>query len=83
MRKSTIIASALVQSRAFTTLAEAESHVRSVFREAFPEESCSAWNEDVEPATAASLIDRAGAAHAPDVRRFIDHLRNVPPAPFS
>jgi hypothetical protein len=87
MRKSTIIAHCLVNSRAYSTVADAEAGVRTAFREAYPEQSCADWNDDVDADTAADLIRRHSALPAlstspasPDMRRLIDELRPIPGA---
>jgi hypothetical protein len=79
MRKSTIIATCLVNSRAFSSLPDAEAAVRVDFRHAFPEENCADWNGDVDPDTAASIIRQFDRSPPPNVRQFIDELRHVAP----
>ncbi|HEX6038555.1 hypothetical protein [Longimicrobium sp.] len=75
MRRSTIIATCLVNSNMVNQIEGAEHKVQQIFRDEFPEEDFAAWNREVGDETAATIIRKIGRASRINVRMFIDELR--------
>ena len=74
MRRSTVIANCLVNSRMVRRLDEAELSVRQVFDEEFPDKDFHQWNLHLDDATAANIIKAVGKASRINVKKFIEDL---------
>jgi len=75
MRKSTLIAHCLVNSRMYTKLEDAEARVRNVFESEFPNQNFVKWNSDIDDKFAAQRIKDCGVASQIRVNLFIEELR--------
>ena len=75
MRRSTIIATCLVNSNMINRIEDAEHRVEQVFRDEFLHEDFAAWNREVDDQTANTIIRNVGRASRINVRMFIDDLR--------
>ncbi|VWD15455.1 hypothetical protein BCO18442_03505 [Burkholderia contaminans] len=71
MRKSTIIATCLVNLRCGFNLESAEHKVRQIFAEEFPHADFDAWNQDINDAAANRLIKDQGNLSSINVRNVI------------
>lgn len=76
MRKSTVIAICLVNSKMISSLAQAESAVRKVFEDEFVVRDFSEWNVDMSDQVGQSIIQSVGRASRINVRRFIIDLES-------
>ncbi len=74
MRKSTVIASCLVNSSMMKDLSDAEVAVESVFRKEFPHKRFLVWNDEVADSTSKHIISSVGRASRINVRKFIEDL---------
>ena len=74
MRKSTIIASCLVNSSMISRLEDAESTVRQVFQEEFSGSRFSEWDQEIADQVAMQIIGNVGRASQINVKRFIEDL---------
>lgn len=77
MKRSTIIATCLLNSRMVNRLEDGEQAVRNVFQDEFPSDNFHDWNRDVEQSTADHAINTVGRASRINVAKFIDHLRDM------
>lgn len=74
MKKSTLIATCLVNSSFARNLEEGEHSVRRIFAEEFPARDFAKWNTDVDDKFAQNAIKTVGRASRINVRSFIDDL---------
>jgi hypothetical protein len=74
MRKSTVIAECLVNSKMIGSLDEAEHTVREIFRQEFPTQDFDNWNQNIDDAAAKNIIGTVGKASKINVRKFIEDL---------
>jgi hypothetical protein len=74
MRKSTVIAQCLVNSKMIASLEEAEHAVRVIFNQEFSDQDFNDWNQNMDDATAASIISTVGRASRINVKKFIEDL---------
>jgi len=74
VRKSTIIAQCLVNSKMFRSLEEAEHAVTVIFVDEFPDRNFSNWNLNIGTATATHIINSVGRASRINVKKFIEDL---------
>lgn len=74
MRKSTVIATCLVNSNFFRKIEEAEASVQNIFRAEFPHQSFQAWNRNIPDITANNIIKSLGRASLINVKKFIEDL---------
>lgn len=75
MRKSTVIATCLINSGSTThSLPMVESSVRQCFKEDFQDMSYEAWNTDLPENVAGDIIKQFGSAYRIDIRRLIIDL---------
>ncbi len=75
MKRSTIIASCLVNSGMIDELDHAERAVEQIFRDEFPRQDYAVWNSEVDEKKAHQIIKNVGRASRVNVRMFIDDLR--------
>ena len=81
MKKSTLIATCLLNSSMVTSLELGEQIVRDVFEESFEGREFSDWDASVPDKTARSIIDGVGRAMRINVRRFITDLESIADEP--
>jgi hypothetical protein len=74
MRRSTVIATCLVQARVLGDLQSAERAVREQFAAAFPGRSFDHWNREVEFRVAQAFINNGSGRPRIDVTQFIRDL---------
>lgn len=74
MRRSTIIATCLVNSDMIQRIEEAECAVQQVFIEQFPKADFSQWNREIDRDTAKNVIRTVGRASRINVKLFIQDL---------
>lgn len=74
MRKSTIIATCLVNLKSGINLEQAELNVRKTFDEEFPRDSFEVWNIDIDERIANNVIRSVGNASRINVKNFIRDL---------
>lgn len=74
MKKSTLIATCLVNSSMFGCLEAAEAAVRSIFADEFPESDFAHWNRCIDDASARDMIRAIGRASRINVRKLIESL---------
>ena len=74
MRKSTIIATCLVNSDMMERIEEAESIVQQVFAKEFPKEDFTRWNQEINNNTANNIIRSVGRASRINVKLFIQDI---------
>jgi hypothetical protein len=72
MRKGTIIATCLVNSKFM--LADAEAAVEKIFGTEFPESDFLDWNCEMNDNAAQNIIKSVGCASRINVRKFIEDL---------
>lgn len=77
MRKSTIIATCLVNSGLVQHLEEAELVVLRTFRAELPTERFGDWDTEVEDSTARDMIKNVGRASQISIPLFIEDLRGL------
>jgi hypothetical protein len=77
MKRSTIIATCLVNSSIVNRIEDAEHLVRSVFIREFPSDDFNYWNCDINDDTAQNIMRNVGRASRINVKAFIDELRNT------
>lgn len=75
MKKSTVIATCLVNSSMINRLEDAENAVRQVFLDEFPESNFAQWNREIDDQVAEQIIKNVGRASQINVRKFIEDLR--------
>ena len=76
MKKSTIIAMCLVNSRISVRIEDAESLIKHEFDRYFPNDDFNKWNSDVDDDRAKHIIGCCGVAKEIDIELFIQDLRN-------
>ena len=74
MRKTTIIATCLVNSNMFRLISDAEFAVKKIFFEDFQESTFEEWNSCIDDRVAENIINAVGRASMINVHRFIDDL---------
>jgi len=74
MRKSTVIATCLVNSRMVEDIEGAENAVKSVFQDEFPKHKFQEWNSNIPDKTANNIINAVGKASRINVKKFIEDL---------
>lgn len=74
MRKSTIIATCLINSGMLDELVAAETSVANIFAEQFPSENLSQWNTEIPDNVAQHIISSVGRAKRINVGKFISDL---------
>ena len=74
MRKSTIIAQCLVNSKMKESMEDAEHDVRQIFRDGYPEKDFDIWNVDMHEETGNEIIKGVGKASRINVKNFIEDL---------
>lgn len=74
MRKSTLIATCLVNSRLIPNIEDAESSVKADFTDNFPHLNFNLWNEEVSDDFAQNIIKIVGKASKINVKKFIEDL---------
>jgi hypothetical protein len=74
MRRSTIIATCLVNSKMIRRLEDAEAAVAAHFRDFFPGCAFVAWNSEVDNRVAEQIIRNVGRASQINVVKFIKDL---------
>ncbi len=74
MRKSTLIATCLVNSNIITRLEDAERSVAQVFADEFPKAKYLEWNTNINDKTAKDMIEAIGRASRINVEKFIEDL---------
>ncbi|MBZ5497934.1 MAG: hypothetical protein LAP85_16140 [Acidobacteriia bacterium] len=72
MRKCTVIATCLMNSRFINKLEDAEATVEKIFRTEFPESDFVDWNREIDDRAAQNIIKSVGCASRINVRRFIE-----------
>ncbi|WP_166820024.1 hypothetical protein [Thalassoroseus pseudoceratinae] len=77
MKRSTIIATCLLNSSMVTRLEDGEWRVQQVFEDEFPNEDFRQWDREVSDATADQIVKTVGRAGRINVASFIDDLRTV------
>jgi hypothetical protein len=74
MKKSTLIATCLINCGSNYGLQEIETSIAQTFREDFPEMSFQEWNKVIPMAEAKSIIQQFGKGYRINVRQFIYDL---------
>jgi hypothetical protein len=74
MRRSTIIATCLVNSGMISRLDDAEAAVAFHFREDFPDCDFAEWNREIDDRVAEDIIGNVGRAMTINVVSFIKEL---------
>jgi hypothetical protein len=74
MKRSTVIATCLVNSNMIRRLEDAESRVHGVFLDEFPNADFNRWNRPLDEQTARNIIKNVGRASRINVRMFIQDL---------
>lgn len=77
MKKSTVIATCLVNSSILNRLEDAEHLVKQVFLKRFPMQNFQKWNSEINERTAEGIIRNVGRAMRLDVKKFIEDLRKI------
>lgn len=80
MRRSTVIATCLVNSNMIPRLEDAENRVHGVFLDEFPGSNFNRWNRQLDEQTARNIIRNVGRASRINVRMFIQDLAEIPAA---
>ncbi len=75
MRKSTVIATCLVNSNMIGDFEDAEHIVRRIFTEEFLDLSFDDWERDIDDSIAQNIIRNVGTASRINVVQFIEDLR--------
>ena len=74
VRKSTVIATCLVNSGMIGDLAAAEVSIANIFAECFPSEIFAKWNSELPESAAQHIISGVGRAMTINVEKFISDL---------
>jgi len=74
MRKSTLIATCLLNSSMASDLATAAHQVQQIFAACYPSDSFAAWNTDIPDETAQRMIASVGRAQRINVEKAIADL---------
>lgn len=74
MRKSTVIATCLVNSQMIKDIEDAETVIRKVFQDEFPKHIFQEWNSNIPDKTANNIINAVGKASHINVKEFIKDL---------
>jgi len=77
MRKSTVIATCLVNSSIVNRLEDAEHLVKQVFADEFPLENFHQWNREMDENTAKNIIRNVGRVMRINVKQFVEDLRTM------
>jgi hypothetical protein len=74
MKKSTIIATCLINCGSNYQIHEIEPSIEQTFREDFPEMNYKTWNTVIPEPEAQNIIKQFGRGYRIDVRQFIHDL---------
>ncbi len=74
MKKSTVIATCLVNSNMIQRVEDAEGAVRQVFLDEFPKATYSHWDREIDDSVAEHIIKTVGRASHINVKLFIEDL---------
>lgn len=74
MKRSTVIATCLTNSRLFGTLEDAESQVRLTFSREHPGKDFDTWNREMTEDNAKAIVMQRSKASSIDVAAFIEEL---------
>jgi len=74
VKKSTVIATCLVNSGMVKDIDGAEKVIRSVFQDEFPKHKFQEWNSNIPKKTANNIIKAVGKASRINVKKFIEDL---------
>ena len=74
MRRSTVIAQCLVNSKMTKSLDDAERRVRLVFEDEFHNQDFDKWNRNMSDRAAEDMIKAVGKASRINVKKFIKDL---------
>ncbi len=77
MKRSTVIATCLVNSHVLRRLEDAEAQVHGVFLDEFPDADFNRWNRQMDDQAAHSIIRNVGRASQINVRMFIQDLAEI------
>lgn len=75
LKKSTVIATCLVNSNMYNRIEDAENRVYQVFLDEFTDNNFAIWNQDLHDGIAEQIIKNVGRASRINVKRFIEDLR--------
>ncbi|EFL92535.1 putative DNA-binding transcriptional regulator [Candidatus Regiella insecticola LSR1] len=76
IKKVSIIARCLVNTKIFTDMSEAESSIEKIFNDSYSEHSFDEWNTEVSELSANRVIARVAMASKVRVRSLIQELWN-------
>ena len=71
MKKSTIIATCLLNSKIAQSMNSAEQMVRSTFAREFPERNFNDWNKNIDDRAGEQIIKSVGKASMINLKNFI------------
>jgi len=74
VKKVSIIAKCLVNTKIFTEMAMAESSIKKIFNDSYSEHSFDEWNSEVSELSANRVIARVASASKVRVRSLIQEL---------
>ncbi len=74
MKKSTVIATCLVNSKMINGMDDAENRVYQVFIDEFPVANFDEWNQEIDETVARQIIKNVGQASRINVKLFIKEL---------
>lgn len=74
MKKSTIIATCLVNSNMINRIDDAENRVYQVFIDEFPASNFAEWNQEINESVARQIIKNVGRTSRINVKLFIEEL---------
>ncbi len=74
VKKVSIIAKCLVNTKIFTEMSTAESSIKKVFNDSYSEHSFDEWNTEVSELSANRIIARVATASKVRVRSLIQEL---------
>jgi len=74
LKKSTVIATCLVNSKMINGMDDAENRVYQVFIDEFPVANFDEWNQEIDETVARQIIKNVGQASRINVKLFIKEL---------
>jgi hypothetical protein len=74
MKKTTVIATCLINCGSVYSMREIEGSIEQTFKEDFPGVSYHQWNTDLPERDAASIIGQFGAGYRINIRQLIADL---------
>jgi uncharacterized Ntn-hydrolase superfamily protein len=74
LKKSTIIATCLVNSNMINRIDDAENRVYQVFIDEFPASNFAEWNQEINESVARQIIKNVGRTSRINVKLFIEEL---------